>query len=90
MTTSSQDVFGRYMIFNLASVIKWKVITAQKQHQVDIDYARKNSKQVRFEYTVGNLVYVGISGIYHKIDYNKYGPYKITKVFLNNIFQLQK
>ena len=37
MATPGQAVFGRYMIFNFTSVVDWKVITAEKQQQVDID-----------------------------------------------------
>ena len=36
-STSGQDVFVRDMIFNLTSVVYWRVITAGKQRQVDID-----------------------------------------------------
>ena len=36
MTTPGQAVFVRDMIFNLASVVDWRVITAVKQQQVDI------------------------------------------------------
>ena len=37
MSTSGQAVFGRYIIFHLASVVDWLVITTAKQQQVDID-----------------------------------------------------
>ena len=40
MATSGQAVFGRYMLFNLASVFDWKVATAANQIQVDIDNVR--------------------------------------------------
>ena len=40
MATSGQAVFGRYMLFNLASVFDWKVATAANQVQVDIDNVR--------------------------------------------------
>ena len=36
-TTPGQYVFGRDMIFNVASVVDRKVITSEKQQQVDID-----------------------------------------------------
>ena len=35
-----QAVFGRDMLFNLASVVDWLVVTATKQLQVDIDNVR--------------------------------------------------
>ena len=44
MDTPGQYVFGRDMLFNLASVVDWKFLTATKQHQVDIDNVRENAK----------------------------------------------
>ena len=69
-------VFIRDMILNLASVIYRKVITVNKQRQVNIDKFWKNSSQVSHDYAVENLVYVYKTGIYHKLGYEKYGPYK--------------
>ena len=37
MDTPGQAVFCRYILFNLASVIYWQVVTFEKQSQVDID-----------------------------------------------------
>ena len=71
------------MIFNLASVVNWKVNTAKNQLQVDIDNACKNDKRVRHDYAVGDLVYMDMAGIYHKLYYEKYGPYRINKLFTN-------
>ena len=36
MATPVQAVFGRDMLFNLASVVDWRVATAAKKRQVDI------------------------------------------------------
>ena len=44
--TPGQAVFGKYMIFNLTSVVDWKVATATKQRQLDIDNAQENYRQV--------------------------------------------
>ena len=54
MVTPGQAVFGRYMLFNLASFIDRKVVTTAKQLQVDIDNARENSRQVTHEYAIGD------------------------------------
>ena len=35
--TSSQDLFGKDNIFNLVQVVYWRVITAKKKQQVEID-----------------------------------------------------
>ena len=40
MFTPGQAVFGRDMLFNLASVVDWIFATAAKQRQVDIDNVR--------------------------------------------------
>ena len=44
MATPGQAVFGRDMLFNLASVIDWQFSTTAKQRQVDIDNVRENAK----------------------------------------------
>ena len=46
MATPGQAVFGIYMLFNLASVVHWRVLTVAKKRQVDIDNVRDNAKQV--------------------------------------------
>ena len=58
MDTSGQSVFGRDMLFSLTSVVDWKVATATKQHQVDIDNFRENANQVTHDYAIGDRVYV--------------------------------
>ena len=83
MGTPCQVVFGRDMLFNLASVLDQKAETASKNRQVDIYNFRENSKQVTHEQEIGDQVYVEMTGIYHKIDYNKQEPYRSTEVFTN-------
>ena len=46
MATPGQAVFVRDMLFNLASVVDWRVVTSVKQRQLDIDNVREISKQV--------------------------------------------
>ena len=64
MGTPVQAVFGRYMVFNLASVVDWRVLIAEKKRQLDIDNVREKDRQVTHDYTIGNQVYVEITGIY--------------------------
>ena len=52
MATSRQAVFGTYMLFNLASVVDWRVSTAANQRQVDIDNFRENAKRVMHDYAI--------------------------------------
>ena len=58
MATPDQAIFGRYMLFNLASVVDWQFVTAVKQRQVEMDNVRENAKRVTHEYAIGNQVYV--------------------------------
>ena len=74
------------MLFNLASVVDWRVVTAVKQRQVYIDNVRENAKRVTHDYAICNPVYVEMTGIYRKIDYKKQGPYITTELFTNGIF----
>ena len=53
-----QDVFGRYMLFNLTSILDWRVVTAKKHRQVDIDNVHKNYRLIRHAYEIGNIFYV--------------------------------
>ena len=76
--TSGHSVIGRDMIFNLTSVIDWRVITAGKKRQVDMHNVRGNDRQVTHDYAISNLVYVEMTGIYCKLDYNKKVTYIIT------------
>ena len=89
MATPGQDVFGRDMLFKLASVFDWRVVTAEKQRQVDIDNGRENAKRVTHDYAIGNRVYVEMTGIYRKLYYRKQGPYIITEVFTNGTVLVQ-
>ena len=57
MATPCQAVFGRDMLFNLASVVYWRVLTYTKQQQVDIDNVQQNTRKVTHEYKIGNQVY---------------------------------
>ena len=74
MATPGQYLFGRDMVFNLASVVDWRSATAAKQHQFDIDNVRENAKRVTHDYTIGDQVYIEMTGIYRKLDYKKQGP----------------
>ena len=47
MAAPVQYVFGIYMLFNLASVVDWRVATDAKQRQVYIDNVREMSSESR-------------------------------------------
>ena len=59
------------MVFNLASVVYWRVVTAAKQQQVDIDNFQENARWVTHDYAIGGQIYVEITGIFRKLDDKK-------------------
>ena len=73
MATLGKSIFGIDMLLNLTSVVEWRVVTAAKQSQVDIDNVREKARQVTHDYAIGDQVYVEMTGIYRKINYNKHG-----------------
>ena len=83
--TPGQAVFGREIIFNLTSVVDWQVITAGKQQQLYIDDFQENARQDRYDYAIGDIVYVEMTGIYRRLDYKKQVPYRITEILINGI-----
>ena len=89
MAISDQAFFGRDMLFNLASVVAWRVAIAEKQRQVDIDNVRENVKKFVHDYAIGDWVYVEMTGTYRTLDYKKQGPYRITEVFTNGTVRVQ-
>ena len=54
MVTPGQDVFERYIIFNLASLVDWRVVTAVNQQQVDIDNAPQKASRDTLDYAIGD------------------------------------
>ena len=86
--TPGQAVFGRETVFNITSVVVWRIINTGKQQQVDIDNVKENNRRVMHDYTVGNLVYAETTGTYHRLDNKKQGPYRITEVFTNGTVQV--
>ena len=88
--TPAQMVFGRDMIFNLKSLINWKVVSARKQQTVDRSNLRENSKRVDFDYEVGQKAYIKKEKPYRKLDGPKLGPYEITDVYTNGTVRIQK
>ena len=64
MAVPGQAVFGRVMLFNLASFLDWKFVTTANQQQVDIDNDRVNARGVMHDYTIGDQFYVEMNVIY--------------------------
>ncbi len=83
-------VFGRNMIFNLKSLINWKVVSDRKQQTVDRSNLWENSKRVDFDYKVGQKAYIKWEKPYRKLNGPKLGPYKITDVYTNGTVHIQK
>ena len=90
MATPGQSLFVRDMLFNLASVVDWRVVTAAKQQQVDIYNTRENTGRATHYYAIGDLVCVEMNGTSRIIEDKKQGPYIITKFFIDTAVRFQR
>ena len=57
---------------------------------MDIYNVLENARRVTYDYAVGDLVYVEMTGIYRKLDYKKQGTYRIKEVFTNGTVEVQQ
>ena len=64
MATPGQAAFSKDKLFNIASVVDWRIVIAVKQSQVNIDNVRENAKWVTQDCAIGDQVYVEMTGIY--------------------------
>ena len=78
------------MIFNITSIVDWRIVTATKQRKSYIDNVRKNARQFRHDYVVADLVHVKKKGIQRRLYYKKQGPYIITESFIDGNVQVQR
>ena len=75
---------------SMAHHANWREITHRKQHQVDKDNRRENTKRVPRDYVIGDRVYVIRDGIYRKLEGPHQGPYVITQVYANGTVRIQR
>ena len=78
------------MLFNFTTIFYWRIVTARKQRKVNKDNYQKKDRQIRHEYTIGNIFYAEKKGIYRKPDDKNQGTYKITEVFKYGTIQVQR
>jgi hypothetical protein len=90
--TPAQLVFGRDMIFNIATVVDWHALHNRKQTQVLRDNIRENDKRIEHEYNVGDFVYVvrDKDDVARKMTAPKTGPYAVTDVYDNGTVRIQR
>jgi hypothetical protein len=73
-------IFGRDMLFDIPFIADWNKIEDYRQRQTDLNTARKNSKQVDYDYKVCNKVLLTEEGILHKAE----SPYQEAMDYHNN------
>jgi hypothetical protein len=83
-------IFGRNMLFDTPFIANWNKIGDCRQRQTNLSTARKNSKQVNYDYKVGDKVLLTQEGILCKAE----SPYSkelwtITTVHTNVIIRIQ-
>ena len=83
-------IFGRDMLFDIPFIADWNKIGDYRQGQTNLNTARKNSKQVNYDYKVGNKVLLTQEGILRKAEspYSK-EPWTIMTVHTNGNIRIQ-
>jgi hypothetical protein len=83
-------IFGHNMLFNILFIADWNKIGDYRQRQTDLSTACENSKQVDYDYKVGNKVLLTQEGILRKAEspYSK-EPWTITTVHMNGTIRIQ-
>jgi hypothetical protein len=78
------------MLFNIPFVYDWNKIGDYRQCQTDLNTARANSKQIDYDYKVGNKVLLTEEGILRKAEspYSK-KPWPITTIHTNGTIKIQ-
>jgi hypothetical protein len=84
-------IFGCDMLFDIPFIAGWNKIGDYRQHQTDLSMARKNSKQINYDYKIGDKVLVTQDGILCKAEspYSK-EPWTITTVHMNVTIRIQR
>jgi hypothetical protein len=84
-------MFGCDMLFDILFIANWNKIGDYKQCQTDLNTARMNSKQVDYDYKVGDKVLLTEEGILHKAEspYSK-EPWTIATVNTNRTIRIQR
>ncbi len=74
------------MLFDIPFIANWNKIGDYRQRQTDLDTARIRSKQVDYDYKLGNKVLMTQDGILRKAEssYSK-EPWTITTVHMNEL-----
>jgi hypothetical protein len=83
-------IFGRNMLFNIWFIANWNKNGDCRQHQTDLNMARKNSTQGDYDYKVSNKVLLTQEGILCKAEspYSKQ-PWTIMTVHTNGTIRIQ-
>jgi hypothetical protein len=83
-------IFGQDMLFNIPSVADWCKIREQRQSLTDRGNQWENTKQINYDYKVGDKVLVINKGILRKAE-SAYGkePWIITTVQMNWTIRIQ-
>jgi hypothetical protein len=78
------------MLFDIAFIANWNKIGDCRQCQTDLNTARKNSKQVNYDYKVYNKVLLTEEGILRKAESpDSKKPWTITTIHTNGTIRIQ-
>jgi hypothetical protein len=85
------EIFGCNMLFNILFIANWTKIGDFRQRQTNLNTACKNSKQVNYDYKVGDKVLLTQEGILRKAEslYSK-KPWTFMTAHKNATIRIQR
>ncbi len=82
-------IFGCDMLFDIPFIANWNKIGDYRQRRTDLNTAHKNSKQVNYDYKVGNKVLLTQEGTLRKAESPcSKEPWTITTVHTNGTIRI--
>ena len=89
--TPAQLVFGRDMVLPIRYMADWALIEEKRQQEMERNNMRENSKRIKYEYKVGDKIYLTKPGKkLRKLESPRQGPFDITAVYTNGTLRIQK
>ena len=88
--TPAQLVFGRDMVLPIRFRADWAVIEQRRQQEMGRNNTRENAKRARYEYKIGDKVFLQKPGILRKLETPREGPYDVIATYTNGTIRIQK
>jgi len=81
-------IFNRDMFLNIPLIADWHAITQKREHLINENLIRENSKRRRYDYAVDQQV-LKMRHNPHKLGHRAAGPYKVLQTHVNGTLTIE-